>query len=103
MKNGMLDSMAKTRALNEKRQVKEFLGKLKKWNDINLLKDKALKTMVKSVLSSGDEERRWGLWNLRLFNHAEKAFKRCHTLYRLMDISTLQHHKQKALHYMMMF
>jgi hypothetical protein len=102
MKGGMLDSMAKTRAMNEKRQVKEFFMRLKKWNNINALKDRALKKMARSVFAAGEEEKKWGLWNLRLFNRCEKAFQRCHRLYRLMDISDDQHHKQKSLHWMMM-
>lgn len=99
MKNGMLNNMAKTRAMNEKRQVGEFLKKLKRWNDVNKLKDHALKKMARSMLCQGEAEKKWGLQGLRIFNLKEKAFRKCHVLYKLMAASDHQLHKQKSLHY----
>lgn len=63
---------------------------LKKWKDLEVLKERALKRFINGAMGSGDLEKRWGIQKLRIFNHTQKVFQKCVTLLRAMEISDYQ-------------
>lgn len=91
MKNGLMGGMAKTREKHELKLKQSFLGKLRRWQALCDIQDRACKKFVNAVMNSGDAEKRWGCQKLRIFNLKHKVFKRCVNLVKAMETSIIKY------------
>jgi len=87
MRSGMMNSLCKGREGHERRQVKDALDRLTKWNKLNNMKQAICKNIVRRTLGKNDTMLSRGL-NMMKENYVRrKTFIKCRQLFKTLETS----------------